>query len=164
MTDLAFEATLRRRPSHSGGRPGARSEASAPRERISSAVGLASTLIGLVALRSARVSILRTRGSRRLSWDFFTTFPSRRASAAGILSAWVGSVLVILVTALVAVPLGVGAGIYLEEYARQELDHQHHRDQRHAISRPSPRSSTACWRSACSSTVSGRDAASSQRA
>jgi phosphate transport system permease protein len=52
-----------------------------------------------------------------LSWDFFTSFPSRRADAAGILSAWVGTALVMLVTALAAVPLGVGAGIYLEEYA-----------------------------------------------
>ena len=58
-------------------------------------------------------------------------FPSRRAGQAGILSAWVGTLLVMLVTALVAVPLGVAAGIYLEEYAPQELDHRHHRDQHH---------------------------------
>ena len=56
-------------------------------------------------------------GFPRLSWDFFTSFPSRRAGSAGILSAWVGSLLVMLVTALAAVPLGVGAGVYLEEYA-----------------------------------------------
>ena len=46
-------------------------------------------------------------------------FPSRRASQAGILSAWVGSLLVIFVTALIGIPLGVAAGIYLEEYARK---------------------------------------------
>jgi len=56
-------------------------------------------------------------GWQRLRPDFFTNFPSRRAGQAGILSAWVGTTLVMLVTAAVAVPFGVGAGIYLEEYA-----------------------------------------------
>ena len=56
-------------------------------------------------------------GFDRLSWDFFTNFPSRRAGSAGILSAWVGTTLVMLVTALAAVPVGIAAGIYLEEYA-----------------------------------------------
>lgn len=37
----------------------------------------------------------------------------------GILSAWVGTCLVMFVTALLAIPLGVGAGLYLEEYARK---------------------------------------------
>lgn len=48
---------------------------------------------------------------------FFTSFPSRFAEEAGILSAWVGTLLIMLVTMLAAVPLGVAAGIYLEEYA-----------------------------------------------
>jgi phosphate transport system permease protein len=57
------------------------------------------------------------QGVPRLSYEFFTSFPSRRAANAGILSAWVGTILVMLVTALSAVPLGVAAGVYLEEYA-----------------------------------------------
>ena len=56
-------------------------------------------------------------GAGRISWDFLTSFPSRRAERAGILSAWVGTSLVMLVTALLAVPVGVLAGVYLEEYA-----------------------------------------------
>jgi phosphate transport system permease protein len=60
-------------------------------------------------------------GLPRLSWEFFTSFPSRRAEAAGILSAWVGTALVMLVTAAAAVPLGVAAGVYLEEYAPRNL-------------------------------------------
>ncbi|MBK9657161.1 MAG: phosphate ABC transporter permease PstA [Rhodanobacteraceae bacterium] len=56
-------------------------------------------------------------GAARLNGDFFTQFASRRAERAGILAAWVGSFVVMLVTALFAVPLGVSAGIYLEEYA-----------------------------------------------
>jgi len=60
-------------------------------------------------------------GMPRLSWDFFTSFPSRRPEAAGILTAWVGTTLVMLVTAAAAVPLGVAAGVYLEEYAPKNL-------------------------------------------
>ncbi len=56
-------------------------------------------------------------GYARLRPEFFTEFPSRRAGQAGILSAWIGTTMVMIVTAAVAVPLGVAAGIYLEEYA-----------------------------------------------
>lgn len=49
--------------------------------------------------------------------QFLTSFPSRHPEEAGILSAWVGTALVMLVTAFVAGPLGVAAGVYLEEYA-----------------------------------------------
>ena len=56
-------------------------------------------------------------GSARFGWDFFTNFPSRRAERAGILGAWVGTSLIMLVTAFCAVPVGVAAAIYLEEYA-----------------------------------------------
>lgn len=56
-------------------------------------------------------------GWHRLGGEFFTEFASRRAERAGILAAWVGSFAVMIVTALFAVPLGVSAGIYLEEYA-----------------------------------------------
>jgi phosphate transport system permease protein len=56
-------------------------------------------------------------GASRFGWSFFTNFPSRKAEHAGILSAWVGTSLIMLVTALVALPVGVAAAIYLEEYA-----------------------------------------------
>ena len=56
-------------------------------------------------------------GLGRLSWQFLTSFPSRFPDQAGILSAWVGTILVMCLTALTAVPLGIGAAIYLEEYA-----------------------------------------------
>jgi phosphate transport system permease protein len=55
-------------------------------------------------------------GSGRLSWDFLTGFPSRRADVAGIWHALTGSIYVILVTGALAVPVGVAAAIYLEEY------------------------------------------------
>ena len=58
-------------------------------------------------------------GIPRISWDFLTNYPSRRPEQAGILSAWVGTTLVMLTTAALAVPIGVAAGIYLEEYSRK---------------------------------------------
>ncbi|MGQ0547801.1 MAG: phosphate ABC transporter permease PstA [Betaproteobacteria bacterium] len=81
--------------------------------------------VGLLALTLAVLTFLAlfasmaVNGVPRLDWDFFTNFPSRRAAQAGILSAWVGSTLVMLVTAFFAVPLGVASGVYLEEYARK---------------------------------------------
>ena len=81
-------------------------------------VGVLCLMIGVLTLAALFVDMV-IDGAGRLSAEFFTSFPSRRASSAGILSAWVGSTLVMLVTAIVAVPLGVGAGIYLEEYARR---------------------------------------------
>ena len=60
-------------------------------------------------------------GLGRISPEFLTSFPSRRAASAGILSAWVGTCLVMLTTAVLAIPLGIGAGIYLEVYARKGL-------------------------------------------
>ena len=70
-----------------------------------------------MAMLMALIVDLVIDGLPRLSWDFLTSFPSRRAGRAGILSAWVGTTLVMLVTAALAVPLGVAAGLYLEEYA-----------------------------------------------
>ena len=76
---------------------------------------LALALIVIVAL----IADMVIKGSDRFTLDFFLNFASRRATQAGILSAWVGSLLVMLVTAMAAVPLGVAAGLYLEEYAKR---------------------------------------------
>jgi phosphate transport system permease protein len=78
--------------------------------------GLVALLVGLVTL-TVLLAQLAWDGAARLSWQFFVSYPSRFAAQAGILSAWIGTTLVMLVTALAAVPLGVAAGIYLEEYA-----------------------------------------------
>jgi len=80
------------------------------------ALGILALGIGFATFLALFLDML-IDGWTRLRPDFFTQFPSRRASQAGILSAWVGTTLVMLVTAAVAVPLGVAAGIYLEEYA-----------------------------------------------
>jgi phosphate transport system permease protein len=81
-------------------------------------IGLLALMVGVLTF-AALFTDMAWNGMARLDWDFFTHYPSRRAAQAGILSAWVGSTLVMLTTAFFAVPLGVAAGIYLEEYARK---------------------------------------------
>ena len=87
-------------------------------EAVFALIGLLALMIGALTF-VALFADMAIKGLPRLDWDFFTSFPSRRAAQAGILSAWVGSTLVMLVTAFFAVPLGVAAGVYLEEYARK---------------------------------------------
>jgi phosphate transport system permease protein len=74
-------------------------------------------LFGCLAILAMLFFDLVRDGSSRFGWDFLTSFPSRRAENAGILSAAVGTMLIMVVTALVALPVGVAAAIYLEEYA-----------------------------------------------
>ena len=57
------------------------------------------------------------QGKSWLSWDFVDSFPSRFPHKAGIKSALYGSIWLIGLTALFSVTLGVGAAVYLEEYA-----------------------------------------------
>ncbi len=78
-------------------------------------------LFVVMGLLMTLVADLLIDGLGRISPEFLTSFPSRRASAAGVLSAWVGTTLVMVVTAAIAIPLGVGAGLYLEEYASKNL-------------------------------------------
>ena len=88
------------------------------RDRAFFIAGLLLTAVCLAVLAVLLGDLLYS-GVRRIDWGFLSSFPSRRAAKAGILSAWVGSALVMLITALTAIPLGVAAGVYLEEYARK---------------------------------------------
>ncbi|HEY0379923.1 MAG TPA: phosphate ABC transporter permease PstA [Pyrinomonadaceae bacterium] len=81
-------------------------------------VGIVCTLVGIVTLGALLVDLI-VDGAGRLSWEFLSSYPSRFAGRAGILSAWVGTLLIMVVTAFTAVPLGIAAGVYLEEYARR---------------------------------------------
>lgn len=87
-------------------------------DRFFAVLGFLCTLVGLVVLSILIIDLLRD-GWNSLDYQFLTSFPSRRAESAGILVAWIGSILVAIVTALTAVPLGIAAAIYLEEYARK---------------------------------------------
>jgi len=79
-------------------------------------VGLIVMIACLAILAVLFIDLVKD-GAARFGWDFFMSFPSRHAERAGILGAWVGTSLIMVVTALCAVPIGVAAAIYLEEYA-----------------------------------------------
>jgi phosphate transport system permease protein len=85
-------------------------------DMLFSVLGILSLMVGVLSF-CVLFADMAIKGVPRLEWEFFTSFPSRRAGEAGILSAWVGTVLVMIVTALAAVPVGIAAGVYLEEYA-----------------------------------------------
>jgi len=81
---------------------------------------LASAWIALFLTISILLAILGklfSDGLTRINWQFLISFPSRRPEEAGIFSAWVGTLYVMVLTAAIALPLGIGAAIYLEEFA-----------------------------------------------
>jgi phosphate transport system permease protein len=78
-------------------------------------VSLLTLVIALVALAVLVVDIF-SDGASRLSWTFLTNIASRRAEEAGVYHALMGSIWVILLTGSLALPIGVAAAIYLEEY------------------------------------------------
>ncbi|MGG6312336.1 phosphate ABC transporter permease PstA [Paenibacillus macerans] len=74
------------------------------------------TSFGIVCLTALIVDVV-IDGIHALSPQFFTNFPSRRPKEAGLLSALVGTAYMVVIMAPVALIFGVGAAIYLEEYA-----------------------------------------------
>ena len=80
--------------------------------------GIFCTFLCLFVLAVFLVDIL-IKGIGRIDWDFITSLPSRRAMRAGIYTAWVGTLWILVLTAFIAIPLGVSAGVYLEEYGRK---------------------------------------------
>ena len=59
-------------------------------------------------------------GLTRIDWDFLNSLPSRKSlRKARILTAWSGSLWIVIFTFIVVVPLGIAAGIYLEEYGNK---------------------------------------------
>jgi phosphate transport system permease protein len=79
------------------------------------ALCLTAVVIPLVIL-VILVGDVAIRGIARLDWTFLTSLPSRRAELAGLLPALVGSLYLVSLTTIIAVPVGVGCAIYLEEY------------------------------------------------
>src|SRR6516165_7531204 len=89
-------------------------------DMIFNVLGILCTLLGIVTLGALLVDLAST-GFSRIDWQFLMSFPSPNPARAGVKPAWVGSLLLMLVTVSLAVPLGVAAGVYLEEYARKNF-------------------------------------------
>ncbi len=78
------------------------------------------TSVGMIMLAVLLIKI-GMDGLHRISLSFFTSLPSRRFAEAGILTAWTGTLWIMITTAIFAIPIGVGAGLYLEEYSKKGL-------------------------------------------
>lgn len=87
------------------------------RDKILKAITIAATLVGVFFLLALLIQIF-SKGFRYLNWDFITGYPSSRPSKAGIAPAIVGSVYILVLTAVIAIPLGIGTAVYLELYAK----------------------------------------------
>jgi phosphate transport system permease protein len=79
---------------------------------------LMATNIAMIVLAVLLISIF-WQGWGTLSWKFITSFASRKPSEAGILAPLMGSVWVCAICGLVALPLGIGTAIFLEEFAKR---------------------------------------------
>ena len=80
--------------------------------------GIGCTLFGLVLL-AVFIGDILIDGIMRIDWDFITDLPSRKAEKAGIYTALMGSIWILLLTTVIAFPVGVAAGVYLEEYGKK---------------------------------------------
>ena len=81
-------------------------------------LGVFASLIGIILLTIFIASII-SDGLKRIDWQFLTNLPSRKSEQAGILTAWTGSLWIFSLTALISIPLGIAAAIYLEEYSKK---------------------------------------------
>ena len=77
----------------------------------------AATALLAVAFLALLLGDIVKDGWHRLNWGFLSSFPSRKAEKAGILAALTGSLWLLVLTAALAIPLGIGAAIWLEEYS-----------------------------------------------
>ena len=88
------------------------------KDQIFKVWGIGCTLFGLILL-AVFIGDILIDGIMRIDWDFITDLPSRKAEKAGIYTALMGSIWILLLTTLIAFPVGVAAGVYLEEYSNK---------------------------------------------
>lgn len=81
-------------------------------------VGLAFTVFVLLILLVLIIDIF-SDGLQRINWSFFTNLPSRFAHKSGIMTALAGMVSLLFFTILISLPVGILAGVYLEEYGKK---------------------------------------------
>lgn len=86
------------------------------KDKIFRGIGMTATF-GCLVILAIFLAFILIQGMERLSWEFMMSLPSRFAEQSGIYSAWIGTLWILVLTTLISFPLGVGAGIYLEEYS-----------------------------------------------
>jgi len=85
-------------------------------DRVFEIASWAAVMMGIVILVVLLIDVV-IDGFPRLDWTLLSQYPSRKPQEAGLLSAWVGTIYIMVLTAIITFPLGVGTGIYLEEFA-----------------------------------------------
>lgn len=88
------------------------------RDHLAKLLFLAATSIAVAALMALLTNVI-VDGIASVRPELFTNYPSRRASSSGLKSALVGTLLMVAIMAPIAFLLGVGAAVFLEEYARK---------------------------------------------
>jgi phosphate transport system permease protein len=81
-------------------------------------IGISFTYLGILILAILLYKIIAA-GYHRINWEFLTSLPSRKPEKAGIYTAIIGTLDLMALTIIISIPIGVGAGIYLEEYAKK---------------------------------------------
>jgi phosphate transport system permease protein len=89
-------------------------------DKAFSPICILATFVGIVMLGMLLYSTI-VNGLPWFDWQFLTSYPSRIPERAGILPALVGSIWLLILTALIAIPIGVGTAIYMEEYAPKNV-------------------------------------------
>jgi phosphate transport system permease protein len=87
-------------------------------DKVFKYVGLAFTIFALLILLILLIDIF-SDGLGRLNWSFFSNLPSRFAHKSGIKTALAGMVSLLFFTIIIALPIGILAGVYLQEYGKR---------------------------------------------
>lgn len=88
------------------------------KDMVFQVIAIVGLLFAVGVLMLLLVNVLKD-GFLRLDWSFITSYPSRRAANAGIIPGLTGTLLLVLLTAIISIPVGIGAAIYLEEYGKK---------------------------------------------
>ncbi len=87
-------------------------------DKVFQTLALLAVIFSLLVLAILLIDVA-IDGIARINWTFLTSFPSRRPAEAGIISALVGTIWVMILVAVFTFPIGVGAGIFLEEFVAE---------------------------------------------
>lgn len=87
-------------------------------DKVFKYTALAFTVFALTILVILLVDIF-SKGLARINWDFFRNLPSRHASRSGIMTAMAGMLSLLFFTIIIALPIGIFAGVYLQEYGKK---------------------------------------------
>jgi len=87
-------------------------------DKVFKYTALAFTMFALAILVILLVDIF-SKGLARINWDFFRNLPSRHASRSGIMTAMAGMLSLLFFTIIIALPVGILSGVYLQEYGKK---------------------------------------------